>query len=72
MTDFEVRACLDPNWIIMVICIMDALTIICIMDYDNLDFFGSIGYKNRLLLFGVQMTYNLKQTGWRERKTRLL
>ncbi|PWZ29078.1 hypothetical protein Zm00014a_020250 [Zea mays] len=30
----------------MVICIMDALTIICIMDYDNLDFFGSIGYKN--------------------------
>jgi len=29
MTDFKVRACLDPNWI-MVICIMDELIIICI------------------------------------------
>jgi hypothetical protein len=36
----------------MVMWIMDELIIIWIMDY-----------KGGLLLFGVQMTYNLKQTG---------
>jgi hypothetical protein len=37
MTNFKVRARLDPNWI-MVLCIMDELIIICIMNHNNLDY----------------------------------